>query len=217
MRELREKELEFQTFNVELKDLRRKIEDRDKEINDTLHSTNEKEKQRFVKDRNEKEDLQRKIEEMVINYRDLQLQYKNYYDSTDKELHNIKRDYYIIQEEKKILVRRLSETQQELDYLRTEYAKKAESSDYNEQALSSLQEKYRELCYKDAENNRAKQNLESIIKAKTDELDIQTRTFSEKIQMLKKKSGYNEISEEYEKKLQQVNQRKDYYKDKVNV
>ena len=45
IRELRENDLEFQSFNVEIQSLRRKMEDRDKELSDTMHLANEKEKE----------------------------------------------------------------------------------------------------------------------------------------------------------------------------
>jgi len=211
IRELREKDLDFQSFNVEIHSLRRKMEERDKEIQDNMNETNEKEKQRFIEAKNEKEDLQRKIDELNINYKDLQAEYKTYFDKTDKELHVAKRDYYIIQEEKRMLIKRITEVQQDLDFIREDYEKKSKANEYYEQELESLQEKYRDLSNKESENYRIRVNLENTLKSKAEEIDNQTKAFT----MLKKTSGYEELRDEYEHKLNQVIQRKDYYKNKV--
>ena len=154
--------------------------------------------------KNEKEELKRKIDELSVSYKDLQMEYKTYFDKTDKEIHIAKRDYYIIQEEKRMLIRRITEVQQDLDYMREDYDKKVKSSEYFEQELESLQEKYRELSNKESENYRTRVGLENTLKQ-----------MSEDMNMLKKTSGYEELRDEYEKKLREVIQRKDYYKAKV--
>ena len=161
----------------------------------------------------EKEELQRKVEENTINFRNLQIQYKNYYDTSEKELHALKRDYFLVSEEKKNLTRQLSVVQQEIDFTKDDYAKKIKSSEYLERELSQLQDKYRDLSTKEAINSQAKSTLENLYKNKSDELEAMTKSFNK----LKKSSGINELRKEYELKLKEVTERKDYYKAKVRI
>ena len=126
-----------------------------------------------------------------------------------------KRDYYLIQEEKKILLRKLSEYQQELDYIKNDYDKRIKASEYYEKELASLQDKYRDLVNKEADSHRVKIHLENTIKSKSEEIEMLSKTFTEKMSKVKKSSGYNELKEEYERKLNEMIERKDYYKRKV--
>jgi len=208
--------MDFQTFNVEIQNLRRKMEERDNEIQETLHLNNEKEKQRFIQSKAEKEELQRKIEELTVKSRDLQIDYKDYFDKTEKEVHYAKRDFFVVQEEKRMLIKRVSELQQDLEYIKEDYEKKVKNAYYYEQELVNLQEKYRDLSNKEAENSRIKNTLEIELKTRNEEIDIQSKTFTENLNILRKTSGYDSLRDDYERKLNNAMERKEYYKQKVN-
>jgi len=193
------------------------MEERDKEMHDSITANSEKEKQRFLEVKNDKEELQRKIEDLTIENRDLQIEYKNHCEKAEKDLHVAKRDFFIIQEEKRMLIRRITEVQQDLDYIREDYDNKVRDNETLQQEIKMIEEKCEELDKKEKENYRIRVNLESSLKAKTDEMDKQVKTYNDNINLLKKTSGYAEIREEYEKRLNQVIQRKEYYKNKVQL
>lgn len=212
-KELREKENEFEIFKSELRLLRQKISDRDKEFEDNLKFNHEQEKQRFVQERIEKEDYQRKIEELTNNLKQMQIEFKNYHEKAQDELHCAKRDFYIVQEEKRILIKRQSELQQDLEFIRNDYEKKVKSLDVYEKEVSNLQERYRELSNKETENYKIRMNLESFLKQKTEEIE----NLNNYINILKnEKGGLNDKEKnELYYKIENLEKKKKYYKKKV--
>lgn len=152
-KQLKEKDLNFEQFKAEIKVLRQKMDERDKEINDTLYINSEKEKQQYLQEKEDKESLMKQIESLSFELKENQIEFKNFYEKANDEIHSYKRDFYIVSEEKKTLTEKVNELQQELEYIREDYDKKNNSNGYLEKELMSLQEKYRDLSQKEAKNS----------------------------------------------------------------
>lgn len=152
-KQIKEKELNFEQFKAEIKVLRMKMDERDKEINDTLYINSEKEKQQYLQEKEDKESLMKQIESLSFELKENQIEFKNFYEKANEEIHSYKRDFYIVSEEKKNLTQKVNELQQELEFIREDYDKKLNSNGYLEKELYGLQEKYRELSQKEAKNN----------------------------------------------------------------
>lgn len=211
-KELRDKENDFETFRAEVKILRQKIDERDNEVFDTLKETSEKEKQRFLNEKHEKEELMGKIEELGLNLRDIRIEYKNFYERANNEIHIYKRDFHILSEEKRNLQNRILELQQDLEYIREDYDRKFNLNSELESALGSLQEKYRELSNREAESHKVRFELEGQLKSKSQELEEAYRT------MVKGTKTQNSLNAGTmgEKRFQELWNKKEYYKLKVH-
>lgn len=204
--ELRENENEYESFKAEIKILRQKIEERDIEIEDTIKIECDREKNRFLNEKNEKEDYQRKIEDLTNNLRDTQLNFKNYYDNSSREIHNTKRDYYLLQEEKRIMIKRITELQHDLEYLRDDYEKKNKNYEIYEHELYNLREKYRELTNQEGDNHKLINELENALKDKLNELEVLKNEKSVPAEKMKN---------EFYKTIDELMRKKMYYKKKV--
>jgi exoribonuclease R len=87
LKEVREKETDYESFRAQISILGQKIEERDREIDDALRDSSEREKQRFIQDKIEKETFQNKIEELSTSLKNVQLEYRNYAEKTQNEIH----------------------------------------------------------------------------------------------------------------------------------
>ena len=212
-RELRDKDTQYNHIIAEVRVLKQKMDERDNELEDNLKFTHEREKQRFIHDKQEKEELQKKLEELNQSLKENQSEFKNYYESTQGELHVCKRDYFIIQEEKRMMIRSISNLQQELEYIRDDYEKKSKTSDYLEKEFANLQDKYRDLTQKENENNRNLGNLEKIFNEKQIEYEKQTKILNETINSLKEDNA--KIKLEDQKQLELLKTKNREYKKKV--
>jgi len=212
---LRDKDTQYNHIMSEVRVLKQKMEERDNEIENHLKLTHEAEKQRFYQDKTEKEEYQRKIEEMTQQIRESQSEFKTYYDSSQNEVHTYKRDYFIIQEEKRMMIRNLSTLQQELEYIRDDYEKKTKTCDYLEKEFTSLQDKYRDLTHKENENSRNIANLERFIKEKQDEFDKQSKNFNDTINFLKEE--HLKTKNEDKKMVELLKAKNKEYKKKIKI
>ncbi len=212
-KELRDKDTQYNHIIAEVRVLKQKMDERDNELEDNLKFTHEREKQRFIQDKSEKEELQKKIEELNQNLRENQLEFKTYYENTQNELHVCKRDYFIIQEEKRMMIRSVSNLQQELEYIRDDYEKKSKTCEYLEKEFANLQDKYRDLTHKENENNRNLASLEKVYNEKQLEFDKQTKSFNETITYLKEDFAKNKLEDQKHIELLKAKNRE--YKKKV--
>ncbi len=207
-RQLKEKELDFESFKAEVKVLRQKIEERDNEISETINLTSDKEKLMFIQDRNEKEELHCEIENLSRELKESQIDFKNFYEKANQEIHTWKRDYYIISEEKRIIQTRVHELQQDLEFIKEDYDRKATSLSYLEKEIASIQDRYRDLTIKEAENHKDKMELELRLKKKNEELEEANKNNNNLIKMMKD----NTYSD---KTIRDLIMKKENYKEKV--
>lgn len=213
LKELRNKENEYECFKAEIRVLRQKVEERDVEVDDNLKLSHEKEKQRFLQEKTEKEEYQKKIEELSNSLRDVQINFKNYHEKTNEELHCAKRDFYIIQEEKRMLIKRITELQNDLEYIRDDYEKKCKSICYYEREYNSLDDKYRELAARESESHRLKAALENQINEKQKEIEHLNSYLT--TMKLDNATIAEKINKEYASKLEDLLKKKKYYKRQV--
>jgi len=214
-RELREKDTQYNHIISEVRVLKQKMDERDNELEDNLKFTHEREKQRFIQDKNEKEELQRKLEELNQNLKENQSEFKTYYDNAQGELHVTKRDYFIIQEEKRMMRRSVSNLQQELEFIRDDYEKKTKTCDYLEREFASLQDKYRDLTQKENENSRNLGNLEKLFNEKQIEFEKQTKNFNDTVTFLKEESAKSKIEDH--KQIELLKSKNREYKKKIKI
>ena len=184
-KQLKDKENDFESIKAEIKVVRQKMEERDREINETLLMSNEKEKHAFLQEKQEKETLMRQIESLSLDLKDNQIEFKNFYERANEEIHTYKRDFYIVSEEKRNLQSRVHELQRDIEFIRDEFDRKTLNNTYLEKEISSLQERYRELAVKEVENHKAVNELELILKKKNEELEEAHKNSNSLIKMLK--------------------------------
>lgn len=207
---LREKDLDFESFKAEVKTLRLKVDERDKELTTTLQNTSNKEKQMFIQDKQEKEELIQQIEDITMQLKDSQFEFKNFYEKANEEIHVFKRDFYIISEEKRNLQNRVVELQNDMEFFKDDYDKKTKNNQQLERECASLQDKYRELCVKEADFHKEKLELETKLKNITEELNSTLKNNNNLIKMLKESNSGNN-----DKKLKDLIFKKEQYKNKV--
>ena len=207
-KQLKDKDYDFESFKAEIKVLRQKMDERDKEISETLFFSSEKEKQQFMQEKQEKENLMKQIENLSLDLKENQIEFKNFYEKANEEIHTYKRDFYIVSEEKRNLQNRIQELQQDLEFIKDDYERKISSNTYLEKEIASLQEKYRELSVKEVENTKIINELEIKIKKKTEEYDKSQKNNNNLIKMLKD----NTFSDS---KVKDLILKKEHYKNKV--
>jgi len=214
-KELREKDTQYNHIISEVRVLKQKMDERDYELEDNLKFTHEREKQRFIQDKQEKEELQKKIDELSQSLKENQLEFKNYYDNTQNEVHVCKRDYFIIQEEKRMMIRSLTNLQQELEFIRDDYEKKSKTCEYLEKEFTNLQDKYRDLTHKENENNRNLHALEKLFNEKQTEFEKQTKNFNDTIHFLKEEHAKGKLEDQ--KQLELLKFKNKEYKKKIKI
>jgi hypothetical protein len=229
VKELRNQESEYESFKNEIRLLRTKVSEKEKEYDTNLKLEHEKEKQRFIQEKSEKEEYQSKIEELTLNLKNVQIDFKNFYEKNNEELHAAKRDFYIISEEKRNLIRKVSELQQDLENIKEDYGKKSKNSEYYEREYTRLEAMFRDLSGKEAENNKTKVLLENLVNKKDEEISqlqnlVKKYEGEERGKVTGKSYKHNEdskdneiekIKREYMNKLDEVEKKKKHYKKQV--
>ena len=112
-----------------------------------------------------------------------------------------------------MMIRSLSNLQQELEYIRDDYEKKTKTCDYLEKEFANLQDKYRDLTQKENENNRNLSSLEKVYNDKQIEYEKQTKNLNDTINFLKE--DYAKSKLEDQKQLQLLKAKNKEYKKKV--
>jgi hypothetical protein len=202
------RESEHESLKNEVNILRQKIFQREKENEDLLRQEHEKEKQRLIDYNYEKEDNNKKIEELTNNLREVQTDFKNYYEKSNEDLHNYKRDFYIIQEEKRNLIRKITELSQEIENLKFENSKILKNLEHFQKENENLQKSYRDIC-----------NVGSEIKLKNEEIDnlkklVKNNENNNDSPVLRKQQIETNNSI-YQKYVEALNKKK-HYKQQVN-
>ena len=163
VKQLHENEAEFQDLKSEVITLRNLIEVREKEMmNDIVYNEREK-KESLFREKADKENYQKQIEDLSTQLKDVKINYKNYYEQATNELHSVQREFHAVNEEKKMLNKRINELLQELEILRSDYENKVRAVTNYQKEYENIENKYRDICRKDIElNNTLKEKNKQI-------------------------------------------------------
>jgi len=132
-------------------------------------------------------------------------------DKSQDELHNAKRDFYIVSEEKRMMLTRMAELQQDIENARCELEKKDKMYEDYEVDNNILVDKIRGLNTKEAELNNKYMMLEnSMIKMK-EEYSSTIRNLSITKGLKYDADGNVNLAEENAK----LKEKKDYYKNQA--
>ena len=85
-------------------------------------------KESLFREKADKENYQKQIEDLSTQLKDVKINYKNYYEQATNELHSAQREFHAVNEEKKMLNKRINELLQELEILRSDYENKVRST-----------------------------------------------------------------------------------------
>ncbi len=163
VKQLHENEAEFQDLKSEVITLRNLIEVREKEMmNDIVYNEREK-KESLFREKADKENYQKQIEDLSTQLKDVKINYKNYYEQATNELHSAQREFHAVNEEKKMLNKRINELLHELETLRSDYENKVRAVTNYQKEYENIESKYRDICRKDIElNNTLKDKNKQI-------------------------------------------------------
>lgn len=207
---LREKEEEFNSFKSEIIALRANVENNLKEHENALKENHYKVQTQITEEKKDKENYQKQIEDLTLELRETKINFKNYYESYESAIQTIQRDYYIIQEEKRMLITKLSEIKQEQDKVKEEYENKINSLENYEKEYLILQEKYRNLSRKEYEIGKEKETYEKMMNEK----DKEIKTLKLNLNSLKQGKGSNS---DLIKKYNELMKKKNHYKSQCKV
>ena len=199
----RERENDFNGFKAQILILHQKVEERDLEISEGFRETNSKEQERYMKNRHEMESYQQKIEDLTSALQELRIKYDNNQEKHMQEMKDLKKDYYALEEEKRILIQKLSNLEVERDEYRRGVSNSNENDLILKQNLEELDHKVREG------NSREAQLVEMIreIEKKLHEKEHLIEQFEKHLIERKDPS-----SERMAEKIKQLEQDKSKYK-----
>jgi chromosome segregation ATPase len=201
------RESEHESLKNEVHILRQKILQREKENEDLLRQEHDKEKQRLIDYNSEKDESRKKIEELTNNLREVQTDFKNYYEKSNEDLHNYKRDFYIIQEEKRNLIRKITDLSQEIENLKFENTKNLKNLESFQKEYENLQKSYRDICNVGSDTYNFKKEYEQELKLKNEEIENLKKLIKNNDSAIYGKSQTNNY---YEKYLDAINKKKHY-------
>ena len=212
VKQLQENEAEFQDLKSEVITLRNLIEVREKEMmNDIVYNEREK-KESLFREKADKENYQKQIEDLSTQLKDVKINYKNYYEQATNELHSAQREFHAVNEEKKMLNKRINELLQELDILRSDYENKVRTVTNYQKEYENIESKYRDICRKNIELN---DNLK--------EKNKQIESLNQMVNSFQKNgfvgsSGVNNNSyRDLMKKYSEAINKKKYYKEQCKI
>ena len=212
IKQLHENENEFQTFKTEILTLRNRLESHEKELTQNLKQAHEEHKETLFKERADKESYQKKIDDLTNELKDVKINFKNYHESSSNDLKNLERDYYMLQEEKRVLLQQKNEIQLELENLRYDYEVKLNAAQEYEREYFNIETKYRTLCQKEAELNNSKSEFEKQIKEKNKQI-ANLNDYITGMKSVSDDKAYNALL----KKFKDVVKKKKYYKTQCKI
>jgi chromosome segregation ATPase len=195
---LSDRDSEFQVLKMDVLTLRNLIETQEKNYKETLEE-NEKEKKEFLfKEKNDKENYEKQIDDLTTELRDTKINFKNYCQQMKEDLYNRERDFNIANEQRRLLIKQNEEMKNELNHIQNDYDSKSKQLTMYEQEYLNIQEKYRIL-------NQKNIDLNGMIDKKNQEL---------------KNLGSGKIDNNYKdllKKYNELYKKKKYYKDQCKL
>ena len=212
VKQLHENEAEFQDLKSEVITLRNLIEVREKEMmNDIVYNEREK-KESLFREKADKENYQKQIEDLSTQLKDVKINYKNYYEQATNELHSAQREFHAVNEEKKMLNKRINELLQELDILRSDYENKVRTVTNYQKEYENIESKYRDICRKNIElNDNLKEKNKQIESLNQMVNSFQKNGFVSSIG--KNNNPYRDLMKKYSEAIN----KKKYYKEQCKI
>ena len=171
VKQLHENENEFQNFKTEIITLRNRLESHEKEMTENLKQTHEEHKITLFKEKTDKENYQKQIEDLTNELKDVKINFKNYHESSSNEMKNLERDYYMLQEEKRMLLQQKTDLQNDLNNLHNDYEIKANAAQEYEREYFNIETKYREVCQREAALINEKNDFERKLRDKSKQIE----------------------------------------------
>jgi chromosome segregation ATPase len=210
IKQLHDNEAEFQDLKTEVITLRNLIEARDREMKNNIEYNERERKENLFREKADKENYQKQIEDLSTQLKDVKINYKNFYEQSTNELHSAQRDYHTINEEKKMLNKRINEIMQELETLRGDYENKVRAVSNYQKEYENIESKYRDICRKDIElNNSLKEKNKQIEKLNNMVVSLQKDGFIG--------NGSNNDYRDLMKKYKELIKKKKFYKDQCKI
>ncbi len=188
--------------NNELNRLKNLVVTRDEEINNTLLNYRTQNQKKLYDERKNVENYQKEIENLNLNLKTLKAEFKEFIDNTNIEKNQNDKNYQLLVEEKKNLIKRINDLQYELEYIRGDYENKIRSLSHYEKEYYLMGERYRNLnLYMISQKNSEQDNN----KNNTDK-ETEIKSLNEYIEKIK--------NENYIDKYNETLKKKNYYKKK---
>ena len=210
MKQINEYDAEFQDLRSEVIMLRTLIETRDREILNSLNLSNKEINDGLEREKNYMNKYKREIDDLSSELKNTKINYKNYYEKASNDLHSAQRDYHIVNEENKLLNKRVNDILEELEFIKKDYENKVRAATNYQREYENIENKYREICRNDIElknslnaKNKEIENLNDYIKT------LQKTGFSN----LNNDSNYKNLL----KKYNEISKKKKYYKEQCKI
>ena len=195
---------QIDTANNELTSLKKLINQREEEMNDTILNYRNQNQRKFYEERQNVSFYQKEIEELNLSLKKIKADFKDYIDNTNNEKNENEKIYNKLLEEKKNLIKRINELQIELEYLRGDYENKIRSLSHFENEYYMISDKYKNLYMKMMNNKDSNYGVDK----------------SHKIKEKNEKENENKVSNDYNKnenyynKYKETLKKKNFYKEK---
>ena len=197
--------------NNELNRLKNLVVTRDEEINKILLNYRTQNQKKLYDERKNVENYQKEIENLNLNLKTLKAEFKEFIDNTNIEKNQNDKNYQLLVEEKKNLIKRINDLQYELEYIRGDYENKIRSLSHYEKEYYLMGERYRNLNLhttsqnnSEQDNNKNNTDKETEIKSLNEYIEkIKNENNIDKYITLKKKNYYKK---KYKKLLSILNQ-----------
>ena len=197
--------------NNELNRLKNLVVTRDEEINKILLNYRTQNQKKLYDERKNVENYQKEIENLNLNLKTLKAEFKEFIDNTNIEKNQNDKNYQLLVEEKKNLIKRINDLQYELEYIRGDYENKIRSLSHYEKEYYLMGERYRNLnlymisqINSEQDNNKNNTDKETEIKSLNEYIEkIKNENNIDKYITLKKKNYYKK---KYKKLLSILNQ-----------
>ena len=144
--------------NNELNRLKNLVVTRDEEINKILLNYRTQNQKKLYDERKNVENYQKEIENLNLNLKTLKAEFKEFIDNTNIEKNQNDKNYQLLVEEKKNLIKRITDLQYELEYIRGDYENKIRSLSHYEKEYYLMGERYRNLNLHTTSQNNSEQD-----------------------------------------------------------
>ena len=210
MKQLNDNEADFQDVRSEVIMLRSLIERRDREILDSLNLSNKEINDGLEREREYMNKYKREIDDLTSQLKNTKINYKNYYEKASNDLHSAQRDYHIVNEENKLLNKRVNDILEELEFIKKDYENKVRAATNYQREYENIENKYREICRNDIE-------LKNSLNAKNKEIE----NLNDYIKTLEK-NGFSNLNNDSDyknllKKYNEISKKKKYYKEQCKI
>jgi chromosome segregation ATPase len=188
---LSDRDSEFQMLKMDVLTLRNLIETQEKNYNDIINQTEKEKKENLYRERTDKENYEKQIDDLTTELKDTKINFKNHYEQIKEDLYNKERDFNIANEQKRLLIKQNEEMKNELDVIKNDYENKSKQLTMYEQEYLNMQDKYRIINQKNIELNGLIDRKDKEIKnLNSDGKNIEYKELLKKYNELYKKKKY---------------------------